>query len=449
MRGRRAGRHMHKKIPVHIASTFPSSPVNTTSQEDLRKLNRTLVPIPKSDLALLNVSTSTVRYDFPSFFLCNAQSLGNKMDEFETILSQNSIDVGVVSETWFNPTKQADNVMQINDYQLFVKSRTVIRGSGVAVYVKSDIQAKQIHDLPVPDKVECVWVLLQPKRLPRSVSTIAVCCVYNSTSSTREDEHELELHILESMDLLQTKYPDVSFVVLGDFNRMNINSILNAQSLKQIVYFPTRGQATLDKVLTNIDKFYEKPYPYCPIGKSDHTCVVWNPRTHQSHKFTNKTRTYRPMKDSQIREFGTWIQSQDWCDVLQADSTQLKTDVFYKTVNQAIDMHFPNVTVKCHDKPWINKKIKVLIHSRQQAFSSGNVTVYKKLRNQVKREIEKCKVNYYADRVRNLQTIEPRKWHQEIRTMTRNVKSDLCIPVPYMVLECKQAGTFQRGNIKW
>ena len=81
--------------------------------------------------------------------------------------------------------------------------------------------------------------------------------------------------------------------------------------------------------------------------------------------------------------------------------------------NQAIDMHFSNVTVKCHsnDKPWINNKIKALIHSRQQGFSSGNITVYKKLRNQVKREIEKSKVNYYADRVRNLQTIEPRKWH--------------------------------------
>ena len=101
-------------------------------------------------------------------------------------------------------------------------------------------------------------------------------------------------------------------------------------------------------------------------------------------------------------------------------------------VDQATDMHFPNVTVKCpsNDKPWINKKIKALIHSRQQAFSSCNVTVYKKLRNQVKREIEKSKVNYYTDRVRNLQTIEPCKWHQEIRTMTRNVKSDLCIPVP-------------------
>ena len=32
--------------------------------------------------------------------------------------------------------------------------------------------------------------------------------------------------------------------------------------------------------------------------------------------------------------------------------------------------------------------------------------------------------------MRNLQTIEPSKWHQEIRTMTRNVKSDLCISVP-------------------
>ena len=76
------------------------------------------------------------------------------------------------------------------------------------------------------------------------------------------------------------------------------------------------------------------------------------------------------MKDFQIREFGTWIQSQDWCDVFQADSTQLKTDVFYKTVNQVIDMYLPNVTVKCesNDKPWINKKIKSLIQSRQQPY---------------------------------------------------------------------------------
>ena len=49
-------------------------------------------------------------------------------------------------------------------------------------------------------------------------------------------------------------------------------------------------------------------------------------------------------------------------------------------------MHFPNVTVKCqsNDKPWINKKIKALIQSCQQASSTGNVTVYKKLCNQVK-----------------------------------------------------------------
>ncbi len=103
-----------------------------------------------------------------------------------------------------------------------------------------------------------------------------------------------------------------------------------------------------------------------------------------------------------------------------------------QSTKQLIDLFFPSITVKCHsnDKPWINKKIKSLIRSRQQAFSSGNDTVFKKLRNQVKREIEKGKVNYFANRVRNLQTTEPRKWHQQIRTMTRKEKSDLYIPVP-------------------
>ena len=43
-------------------------------------------------------------------------------------------------------------------------------------------------------------------------------------------------------------------IIQCPFDRMSINSIMNAQSLKRFVYFPTCGQATLDKV-TNIENF--------------------------------------------------------------------------------------------------------------------------------------------------------------------------------------------------
>jgi hypothetical protein len=80
--------------------------------------------------------------------------------------------------------------------------------------------------------------------------------------------------------------------------------------------------------------------------------------------------------------------------------------------------------------PWFSQKIKHLIKKRQSAFAAGNLVVYKKLRNQVQREIEKAKVNFYANRVRKLQATNPRKWHQQLRTMTGNTKTDLSIPIP-------------------
>ena len=65
VRRRRAGRHMHKKIPVHTTRTIPGRPENSTSQDDLRKLNRTLIQIPKSNLSPTpNVSSRSVDYDF-------------------------------------------------------------------------------------------------------------------------------------------------------------------------------------------------------------------------------------------------------------------------------------------------------------------------------------------------------------------------------------------------
>ena len=43
----------------------------------------------------------------------------------------------------------------------------------------------------------------------------------------------------------------------------------------------------------------------------------------------------------------------------------------------------------------------------------------------VKREIEKAKVRYYAEKVRKLQTEEPRKWYQSLKVMLNTNNSEL------------------------
>ena len=85
--------------------------------------------------------------------------------------------------------------------------------------------------------------------------------------------------------------------------------------------------------------------------------------------------------------------------------------------------------VHCSDKPWLTPYVKNLIKKRQQMFNV-NPAEWRKLRNQVKREINKAKISYHAERIRSLQKTEPRKWYQQIKIVTNNSKSDLKVSVP-------------------
>ncbi|XP_072048885.1 uncharacterized protein [Amphiura filiformis] len=324
-----------------------------------------------------------------------------------------------------------DSKTKIDGYQLFSNCREHIRGGGVGIYVRSDISAQVINDIQIPDELECLWVMLRPKRTPRSVSLIAVCCVYILTDSPYQDL--LQCHLNESMDYLKTKHPDIGFVVLGDFYRMNVNNVLHAHDLKQLVTFPTRGDAILDIIMTNISSYFENPLDVSPIGKSDHTCIVWKPnKMYRQDKTKSVTKKVRPMKDSQIREFGSWVQSQTWDNVTNARGTQDKADALYGYLDNAVESLFPMKTIKIHsnNKPWVNSKITKLIELRQRAFTPQRTTEWRRLRNRVQREIFKAKTNYYANRVRHLQKTDPRKWHQQVKLMTNNNKSEVNIPIP-------------------
>ncbi len=110
--------------------------------------------------------------------------------------------------------------------------------------------------------------------------------------------------------MLRTKYPDIGIFILGDFNRMNMHSTTRGNDLFQLVDFPTRGNATLDLVLTNHSSksLYNKPTPFSPIGLSDPCSVLWKPKIYTKPKNKSKVYVSRP---SGIGAFGQWIQDQD------------------------------------------------------------------------------------------------------------------------------------------
>lgn len=368
----------------------------------------------------------------PTFYMTNAQSIGNKFEEAEIIFGQNEIDIGVITETWFS-NKMPENQLDIPNYILFSKCRSGKRGGGVGIYVKDDISASIIDDLVVPAELECIWVKVRPKRLPRSITAIAICAVYITTNSP--NQNLLEDHLLESVDSLRSKYPGIGVLILGDFNRMDMHALLRGNDLYQIIEFNTRANAKLDLMLTNstLRDFYADPRALSPIGLSDHVSVLWKPKSERVAAMNNlKTKITRPLNVSGIQSFGSWIQRQNWHEVLENGDTQGKANAFYSILDLGVSTCFPEKKRKIHnkDKPWITQKIKHLVLKRQKAFELGKVMEWRKLRNQVKREVEKAKITYHANRIRDLQKTDPRKWHQQIKKVTNSSTCELRLDVP-------------------
>ena len=166
---------------------------------------------------------------------------------------------------------------------------------------------------------------------------------------------------------------------------MNISQLTNGNDLFQIVDFHTRAQATLDLMITsdNLRACYDKPVPYSSLGLSDHLCVLWRPKKHRIVKNKRKTQITRPLLESGMRTFGSWIQSLDWHIVLETNGTQNKADAFYDILDLGMNTCFPEKKKRVHtnDKTWITSHIKNLIEKRQKAFISGNDQEWRKLRN--------------------------------------------------------------------
>ena len=239
------GVNFHNLTPIQYTPCQGPSPANN------------FAPIIPHDHDKQSVESSSVS-QLPTFFMTNAQSLGNKFEDIEVVFEQNSVDVAVVTESWFS-NNMPENQLDINNYNLFSKHREEKGGGGVAIYVKEDVPASHIDSIIVPSELECLWVKIRPKKPPRSISAIAVCAI--TTNSPLQPL--LMEHLLSSVDHLRSKHPDIGILITGDFNRMNMFQLINGNNLSQNVDFPTRGKATLDLMLTsgNLRECYAKPYP--------------------------------------------------------------------------------------------------------------------------------------------------------------------------------------------
>ena len=115
-----------------------------------------------------------------------------------------------------------------------------------------------------------------------------------------------------------------------------------------------------------------------------------------------------------MRTFGQWITNETWDSVFEVSSCDAMAWSFENLLSEKYKEHFPQKTVvhKNNDTSWMNGTIRRLTSQRNKAFQSGNMTLYRPLRN------KDAKKNVYAKNVEGLKKMQPGKWHKNIRNIT-------------------------------
>ena len=420
----------HRENPTsqnRVTSTRRITNQEDIIQETTRRTADTRTNHPQMSPAIVQEN----HRNLPTFLLTNIQSFGNsektsKITELEVILQLNKIDVAVLTETWLN--EHTKDQILLNNYVSFhlVRKDTLRVSGGVTILVNDNIPTSKL-DINVPEQIECIWISMRPKWLPRTVSNIIVAGVYypGSNSTYAPNQEDLEQHITETVHQLCRKYANPLFVLMGDFNDLCVDDICTTCKLNQIVKIPTRKNATLDLILTNINnKLYKNPISLPNIGNSDHLCVLYEPIITKNTHATNYKTTIRKFHNSAMIEFGSWITRFNWNILLMINDVNLKVKYFFEIMWFMIDKFFPpiQVVMSSNDKVWITPKIKYLIAERQRAHLSKNIEAKELLAKKVKKEIKMAKIRYNKSKSDFLLNSNSKEWYQHISKIINNGK---------------------------
>ena len=147
-------------------------------------------------------------------------------------------------------------------------------------------------------------------------------------------------HIVTTLQMLCSKYPDCGVILGADRNEMDIKPILSCGlRLRQVCDKFTRKNAILDILIMNLSGYYKSVVIAPPLQPddptrakpSDHSVPVRIPHT---DRYTPAARNYRvikfrPLPESSVRRFGEWIVNENW-DCLNDEMSSTEQSVMFE-----------------------------------------------------------------------------------------------------------------------
>ena len=376
----------------------------------------------------VNLTEDIQSSSLPLCLVMNCRSACNKVNNLRELLNTIGPSVTILSETWERDKQRMDAILnsrQFNTVSYYRKNQSP--GGGCAIiYDKNQFLATD-PEIAVPENVEAIWSILTPAsecQNRHNVKRIAVASIYVSPRSKFKPE-TIE-HIVESIHILRAKYDnDIKLLIGGDFNRLDISEILECYGgLKQVNSVPTRKNAVLEILLTDLHTLYHPPTTLPPLqvdvdkkGKdSDHDVMLFAPLTNMNYKVdrVKKTIKTRPIPESQILKFERDLANHPWHEIFANKTPDKQAEIFHDFLRSKLDQYFPEKTVKIStlDKKWFSPSLKQLHRRMQRAYHRNrNGQKFKKLKLKFKKQKRNAINSFFKEFVSDLKSTNPGKWY--------------------------------------
>ena len=155
----------------------------------------------------------------PIISVSNVRSLHPKLKNFKKDLIEREISLSLISEVWEKTTfkKQRfeiESMCQIEGLKYISTPRLNKRGGGAAIVVALEKYSLDKIEISNPDRLEVVWGIVRPKKVPANIKEIIVAAFYSPPKSKKNPL--LLDHLISTTQSLLTKYPNAGVVVGGD-----------------------------------------------------------------------------------------------------------------------------------------------------------------------------------------------------------------------------------------
>ena len=360
----------------------------------------------------------------------NARSLSSKLADLSDQFKIREADVALVSETWEKDSTAAaiEEFQETRGVKWMSKRRTNSGGGGVAVIVNNDFGKCKVLDVN-DDNLEVIWVLIRPHFNPKLA--LIVCSIYASPTAgvAPPPRNALQEHLADNIEELGERFPGALFCCGGDFNHLPYVDVLAIPNMSQLMDKPTRGDAYLEKLLSNLDFMGCDVLPPLAValglrGKnSDHKIAFVALQLPVQKKRSWLYVTRRQYSEARAVAFADEMTSLDWDSYGNLQGSELLANVLDDALHFLYNKHFPLVTtrVKEGEPLYFNNSLrKFLGRIKRLFYRTGYTPLYEKLRQEFRLSLRQAKEAFYNGKLSASRRQDIKAWHADISRMMRS-----------------------------